>query len=238
MHVINAASAGAASSLSDIASSAALTPDLFMMRSLVAVNAVLAALGRPAVGGLDVQSLTAAGVDLECCIAAGVDIQTIKTQGFTAHQVKAAGCDFISMKAAGFNLPSLKAAGFDITTFREATGKNSVSGCSWSDVKKAGFTAAEMVASGCDLLSLKAAGFTAAQVKAEGFDVVSAHSAGYHLLSLVAAFGYKAVAATGCDMSCILVSRTPSFIHALTRTHSSSSRHLPLSATVPTCTPR
>ena len=152
VHVINAARAGAtSSSLRDIASSAALTPDLFMMRSLLAVNAVLAALGRPAVGGLDVQSLTAAG---------------------------------------------------------------------------------------CDLLTLKAAGFTAAQVKAEGFDVVSAHSTGYHLLSLVAAFGYEAVATTGCDMSCILVSRTPVFIHALTPTHSPSSRYLPLSATVPTFTPR
>ncbi len=121
VRIIEAASAGgASSSLRDIASSAALTSGLFMMRSLLAVNAVLAALGRTAAKGLD--------------------------------------------------LPSLKAAGF---------------------------TAAEV----------KAAGFTAAEVKAEGFDFVSAHSAGYHLLSLVAAFGYETVAASLCDMSCILVSR-------------------------------
>ena len=137
VHVINAASAGAtSSSLHDIASSAALTPYLFMMRSLLAVNAVLAALGRPAVGGLDVKSLTAAGCDLECCIAAGVDVQTT------------------------------------------------------------------------------------------------------NLLSLVAAFGYKAVAASGFDVSGLLVSRKSVFKHALTPTHSPSSRYLPLSATVPTCTPR
>ena len=46
VRIIEAASAGgASSSLPNIASSAALTPGLFMMRSLPAVNAVLAALG-------------------------------------------------------------------------------------------------------------------------------------------------------------------------------------------------
>ena len=74
VRIIEAASAGgASSSLPDIAASAALTPGLFMMRSLTAVNAVLAALGRPAVGGLDAPSLKAAGCNSAVCRAAGCD---------------------------------------------------------------------------------------------------------------------------------------------------------------------
>ena len=157
VRIIKAASAGgASSSLSDIASSAAVTPGLFMMRSVLAVNAVLAALGRTAARGLD--------------------------------------------------LPSLKAAGF---------------------------TAAEA----------KAAGFTAADVKAEGYDFASAQSAGYHLLPLIAAFGYETVAASGCDMSCILVSRASAPAACMHPPRAPAPTHPPScfpphSATAPTCTRR
>ena len=85
VRIIEAASAGgASSSLPDIAASAALTPGLFMMRSLPAVNAVLAALGRPAVKALDLPSLDAAGwhIDVPSLVLA---------YGYDA--VAAAGCD-------------------------------------------------------------------------------------------------------------------------------------------------
>jgi len=74
MRIIQAASAGASSPLQDMASAAALTRDLANMQNLSAVNAVLAALGRAAVKGLDVTSLKAAGFDAAAC--AGIDIDT------------------------------------------------------------------------------------------------------------------------------------------------------------------
>ena len=77
------------------------------------------------------------------------------------------------LKAAGFDLPSLKAAGFDAAAFKAA-------GCSWSD--------------------LKAAGFTLSDCRAAGFDPKSLQSAGYDVLSLIADFGYDAVASSGCDV--------------------------------------
>jgi hypothetical protein len=86
------------------------------------------------------------------------------------------------LKAAGFDLPSLKAAGFEAAAFRAA-------GYSWSDLKAAGFTSSDCKAAGCDLPSLKAL----------GFDV----------LSLIADYGYEAVASLGCDVSCILVTPPP-----------------------------
>ncbi len=115
MRIIEAASAYvASSSLCDIASSAALTPGLFMMRSLRAVNAVLAALGRPAVAALDAPSLKAAGFDCATCVAAGCNWSTIRIAGFTAVEVKASGCDPASAQAAGYDMPSLVAAyGYD-----------------------------------------------------------------------------------------------------------------------------
>jgi len=87
MRIIRAASAGTSSMLQDIASAAALTPCLFGMRDLSAVNAVLAALGKAAVEGLDTLFL--------------------KRAGFTAAEAKAAGCDFASAKAAGYDEWSL-----------------------------------------------------------------------------------------------------------------------------------
>ena len=115
VRIIEAASAGgASSSLPDIAASAALTPGLFMMRSLTAVNAVLAAFGRPAVGGLDAPSLKAAGCNSAVCRAAGCDWSSIRAVGFSAAEAKAAGCDPASAQAAGYDVPSLLAAyGYD-----------------------------------------------------------------------------------------------------------------------------
>jgi hypothetical protein len=122
VRIIEAASA---SSLPDIASSAALTRDLLDMKSLSAVKAVLAALG--------------------------------------------VAIDHPSLKAVGYDLLSLKAAGFS---------------------------------------------FSAAEAKAAGCDPASAQAAGYDLISLVVAYGYDAVKAAGCDVSCILVSFLLSLVHA------------------------
>jgi hypothetical protein len=87
--------------------------------------------------------------------------------------------DHPSLKAVGFDRPSLKAAGFDLAAYRAA-------GCDWTTIRTAGFSAVEAQASGCDLASAQAAGF--------------------NVPSLVAAYGYKVVAAAGIDVSCILVS--------------------------------
>ena len=69
MRIVQAASAGAFSLLQDIASAAPLTRDYFNMQNVSAVNAVLAALCRAAVKGLDVTSLKAAGFDASACAA-------------------------------------------------------------------------------------------------------------------------------------------------------------------------
>ncbi len=107
MRAIQAASVGAYSPLQDIASAVALTRDLFNMQNLSAVNAVLAALGRAAVKGLDVTSLKAAGFDAAACAAAGCSWADMKTAGFTAMEVKYAGCDITCAKAAGYNGDSI-----------------------------------------------------------------------------------------------------------------------------------
>ena len=97
--------------------------------------------------------------------------------------------DHPSLKAVGFDPPSLKAAGFDVAAFRAA-------GCDWSTIRTAGFSAAEAKAAGCDL--------------------ASAQAAGYDPPSLVEAYGFDAVEAAGCDVSCILVSF---LLRSCTRTH-------------------
>jgi hypothetical protein len=85
-----------------------------MMRSVRAVNAVLAALGRPAVSALDAPSLKAAGFDSATCVAAGCDWSTIRAAGFSAVEVKASGCDTASAQAAGYDALSLVSAyGYD-----------------------------------------------------------------------------------------------------------------------------
>jgi hypothetical protein len=120
MRIIQAASAGASSPLQDIASAVALTRDLAGMQNLSAVNAVLAALGRAAVKGLDVTSLKAAGFDAAACAAAGGSWTDVKTAGFTAAEAKAAGCDAASAMAAGYDLPSLKTAGYGTAALQAA----------------------------------------------------------------------------------------------------------------------
>jgi hypothetical protein len=107
----------------DFASAAALTAELFAMRSLVAVNAVLAALGRATVTALDISSLKAAGWTPACCKAVGFDLPPIKAAGFTAEDFENSGCDIMSAQAAGYSAQSLadafgyeavKAAGCDV----------------------------------------------------------------------------------------------------------------------------
>ncbi len=107
MRIIQAASAGASSPLQDMASAVALTRDLAGMQNLSAVNAVLSALGRAAVKGLDVTSLKAAGFDAAACAAAGCSWTDVKTAGFTAAEAKAAGCDITCAKTAGYDVMSL-----------------------------------------------------------------------------------------------------------------------------------
>jgi hypothetical protein len=112
-----ASASGSSSDLRKIASASALTPALFKMRSLAAVNAVLAALGKPAVGGLDLPSLKASGCDISCCMSAGFDLRSLRDAGFTAADVKTAGCDPKSAQAAGFDvLPLLALFGYDACT--------------------------------------------------------------------------------------------------------------------------
>jgi hypothetical protein len=72
VRAIQVASAGSGcSSLQDIASAVALTPDLFWMQSLPAVNAVMAALDKAAAKGLDAKSLKDAGFDEAVLIGFG-----------------------------------------------------------------------------------------------------------------------------------------------------------------------
>ena len=141
MRIIQAASAGASSPLQDKASAVALTRDLAGMQNVSAVNAVLAALGRAAVKGLDVTSLKAAGFDTAACAAAGGSWADVKTAGFTAAEAKAAGCDAASAMAAGYDLSSLKTAGYG------AAALNSV-GYGFSALVTAGFSASELTEAG------------------------------------------------------------------------------------------
>ena len=83
VRAIQAASAGGGcSSLQDIASSVALSRDLIGMQSLPAVNAVLAALGKAA----------AKGVDLNSLVKAGFDAASLKGAGFSIRDITFAGC--------------------------------------------------------------------------------------------------------------------------------------------------
>jgi hypothetical protein len=84
------------------------------------------------------------------------------------------GVEFTDVRALGFDFPSLKDAGFDLSAFKTA-------GCDWASIRTAGFTAAEAKAAGCDLST--------------------ALFSGFDIPSLIAPFGFDAVAATGCDMS-------------------------------------
>jgi hypothetical protein len=60
----------------------------------------------------------------------------------------------------------------------------------------------------CDWMALKKHGYSARELRPAGCDLAAAQAAGYDVQSLFMAFGYDAVAATGCDLSgCVLVSR-------------------------------
>lgn len=92
--------------------------------------------------------------------------------------------------------------------------------------KAAAYSVSEFRAAGCDWTAIRFFGFTAADAKAAGCDVANARSAGYDVLLCVGAFGLEAVAASGCDVSFILVSCTLACMHPLhvvfecvTRTH-------------------
>jgi hypothetical protein len=74
VRVIQAASAGVSSSLQDIASAAALTAELLKMKSLPAVNAVLAALGKAEVGGLDDVSRLMVDFGYDAVASSGCDV--------------------------------------------------------------------------------------------------------------------------------------------------------------------
>jgi intracellular multiplication protein IcmE len=214
MRAIKAASAGtiSASPLKDIASAAALTRDLLDMKSLPAIKAVLAALGVAMSDAclkavhFDSPSLKATGYDIAAFKAAGCSWADIRTAGFTAAEAKAAGCNAASAKAAGYDLPSLKAAGFDAASLKAA-------GCSLRELKGARFDIAALRAAGCSWADIKTAGFTAAEAKAAGTDIASAKAAGYDVPSLIAGFGYDAAAASGCDVSFILVSFSAARLH-------------------------
>ena len=107
VRVIQAASAGgASSSLHHIASAAALTGELLKMKSLPAVNAVMAALGKAEVGGLDVPSLKAPGFTYSDFRAAGFDPKSLQSEGYDVlsliadfgyDAVASSGCDMSSI---------------------------------------------------------------------------------------------------------------------------------------------
>jgi hypothetical protein len=88
--------------------------------------------------------------------------------------------------------PSLKAVGFDFQSLKE----------------KEGFDCAAFRASGFDWSTIRTAGFTAAEVKAAGCDFASAQSAGFDVPSLVVAFGYNVVTASGVDLSSRMLVRS------------------------------
>jgi len=209
-----AASASVSSSLQDIASAVALTRDLIGIKSLPAVNAVLAGLGKAAAKGLDVKSLIEAGFDvkelqtagfnLAAFKAAGFDSTSLKAAGFDAAALKVAGFDSIALKASGFGLTALKAAGYDAAALKAACfGAYALkaAGFDLAALKAAGFSAADLKTAGFDLTALKAAGFDAAALKAAGFDLIALKASGFGLNTLKAA-GYNATAlkAAGFDM--------------------------------------
>jgi hypothetical protein len=219
VRVIQAASAGgASSSLLHIASAAALTGELLKMKSLPAVNAVLAALGKAKVKGLDVPSLKAAGFDVAACRAAGYNLPSLKAAGFDAAAFRAAGCSWSDLKAAGFtsseckatgcDLPSLKAAGFDAAACRAA-------GYDLPLLKAAGFDATAFRAAGLSWSDLKAAGFTSSEVKAAGCNLASAQVAGFDVPSLVVVYGYDAVKAAGVNLNSYVLHDGPNLYMTL-----------------------
>ncbi len=97
MRIIRAASSGAVSSESqDIAAAAALTRDLFSLKSVRAVNTVLAALGKAEVQDLQLASLRGVGLNLAMAITAGYDVPSL-VSAFGIDDVADSGCDVSSI---------------------------------------------------------------------------------------------------------------------------------------------
>ena len=92
----------------------ALTHDLIGMQSLPALNAVLAALGKAAAKGLDVNSLKGVGFNCSSLVRAGFDAAAFKGAGFDCSSLVRAGFDLSSLVKAGFDAAALKNAGFSI----------------------------------------------------------------------------------------------------------------------------
>jgi hypothetical protein len=96
IRIIRAASlGGASSSLHNIASAAALTPDLIFgwgSRNLQAVNEILAGLKKSAVRDLEIQSFKSAGFDLAIAWTAGYDVPSL-VAAFGLDKVASLGCD-------------------------------------------------------------------------------------------------------------------------------------------------
>lgn len=106
MRIIQAASACVSPQLKDIASTVALTPGLFRLHDLSALNAVQHALGRGAVHGLDAMSLKAAGFDANACAAAGCDAASAVRAGYDASALVAA-FGFVTVEASGCDMSGL-----------------------------------------------------------------------------------------------------------------------------------
>jgi hypothetical protein len=158
--------------------------------------------------------------DAQALRASGYDLQAMKTKGYDAASLRAAGYELSSFLKVCYSAAELKRAGFaedlGVATYRAA-------GCSWADVKTAGFTAAEARAAGCDWVTIRRANFTAREARAAGCDWVTiganftaleaiaagcdpknAVDAGYDPASLKAAgFGISVFKASGCDWAII-----------------------------------
>jgi hypothetical protein len=106
MRIIQAASACVSPPMRDIASSVALSPSLFNMRDLSALNAVQQALGRASVKGLDAISLEAAGFDATACAAAGCDVASAVSAGYDVSSLISA-FGFAAVEASGCDISSL-----------------------------------------------------------------------------------------------------------------------------------
>ena len=122
---------------------------------------------------------------------------------FDAQALRATGYNLQTMKKAGYDAASLRAAGYDLSCLLKVCYSD-------AELKSAGFTedlgVAAYRAAGCSWADVKTAGFTIAEAEVAGCDPASAISAGYNSYSIVEAFGLDAAKAAGCDVSFILVS--------------------------------
>jgi len=165
MRIIEAASAGA-SPMKDIASAAALTSDLLNIRSLLAIQAVLAVL-----------DIAISDPSLK---AVGLNLPALKASGFDLPAFRAAGCSWADIKSAGFTAREAKASGFNLASV-------------WQ-IRSAGFTAVQLKDAGCDCRLLKDAGFSALQSRDAGFHLSDLDLAGYDFKELQPMFGYEELA--------------------------------------------